>query len=99
MPVGDERKLLNGILAFVKATPILKKEHSAHLLKHSPTRSIGELHTKREIRSYDWFNEEIKEYGIQVPITIKPDGTIIDGVIRYAAAFRAGHTHVPVEVT
>ncbi len=98
MPVGDEQRLLNGILAFAKAIPEMKKEMSAHLLKHTPTRSIGELHTKRELRSSDWFDKEIKEYGIQVPITIKPNGTIVDGVARCVAAFRAGQTRVPVEI-
>lgn len=46
----------------------------------------------------DAFLKSVRENGILVPLTIKPDGTIISGHRRWQAAVATGLKYVPVEV-
>lgn len=45
----------------------------------------------------DHLASSIKEHGWQEPIKVHSDNVVTDGHHRYAAAVRAGLTHVPVE--
>src|SRR5271157_338101 len=46
----------------------------------------------------DEMADKIKEFGMPVPICIKPDGLIVDGHLRYKALKKLGIEQIPVAV-